>query len=98
MNLREIECFIAVADELHFGRAARRLHLAQPSVSESVRSLERQVGGPLFDRTSRSVVLTDLGRAFLGDARDAYGDLVAAFDRARSLAGARARTTSRRVV
>jgi DNA-binding transcriptional LysR family regulator len=45
MNLREIECFIAVADELHFGKAARRLHLAQPTVSESVRRLERCLGG-----------------------------------------------------
>ena len=51
MNLREIECFIPVADELHSGKAARRLHLAQPTVSESVRRLERCLGGPLFDRS-----------------------------------------------
>lgn len=61
MELRQIDCFLAVATELHFGKAAERLSLAQSSVSEAIRSLERQVGGQLFIRTSRRVQLTPLG-------------------------------------
>jgi DNA-binding transcriptional LysR family regulator len=64
MDLRQIDCFLEVAHELHFGHAARNLFLAQSSVSESVRALEREVGGPLFDRTSRRVSLTPLGVRF----------------------------------
>jgi len=61
VDLRQIDCFLAVATELHFGKAAERLHLAQSSVSEAIRSLEREVGGRLFIRTSRRVQVTDLG-------------------------------------
>jgi DNA-binding transcriptional LysR family regulator len=61
VELRQIDCFLAVATELHFGKAAERLSLAQSSVSEAIRSLERQVGGQLFIRTSRRVQLTPLG-------------------------------------
>jgi DNA-binding transcriptional LysR family regulator len=61
MELRQIDCFLAVATELHFGKAAERLFLAQSSVSEAVRSLEQEIGGRLFLRTSRRVQLTDLG-------------------------------------
>src|ERR1700692_1327067 len=61
MDLRQIDCFLAVATELHFGKAAERLHLAQSSVSEAIRSLEREGGGRLFIRTSRRVQVTDLG-------------------------------------
>jgi DNA-binding transcriptional LysR family regulator len=64
MDLRQIDCFLEVAHELHFGRAARNLFLAQSSVSESIRALEREVGGPLFERTSRRVCLTPLGVSF----------------------------------
>jgi len=64
VDLRQIDCFLEVARELHFGRAARKLYLAQSSVSESIRSLEREVGGLLFDRTSRLVSLTPLGASF----------------------------------
>jgi DNA-binding transcriptional LysR family regulator len=64
MDLRQIDCFLEVAHELHFGRAARKMFLAQSSVSESIRALEREVGGPLFDRTSRRVSLTPLGVRF----------------------------------
>ena len=64
MDLRQIDCFLEVARELHFGRAARKLFLAQSSVSESIRALEREVGGLLFDRTSRLVSLTPLGANF----------------------------------
>src|ERR1700692_4503233 len=58
---RQIDCFLAVATDLHFGKAAERLALAQSSVSEAIRSLEHEVGGPLFVRTSRRVQLTPLG-------------------------------------
>ncbi|MDB6086168.1 MAG: LysR family transcriptional regulator [Gammaproteobacteria bacterium] len=61
MDLRQIDCFLAVATELHFGKAAERLHLAQSSVSEGIRALEHEIGGRLFIRTSRRVQLTDLG-------------------------------------
>jgi DNA-binding transcriptional LysR family regulator len=61
MELRQIDCFLAVAAELHFGKAAERLFLAQSSVSEAIRSLEHEIGGRLFLRTSRRVQLTDLG-------------------------------------
>ena len=61
MDLRQIDCFLAVATDLHFGKAAERLSLAQSSVSEAIRSLEREVGGQLFVRTSRRVQLTQLG-------------------------------------
>ncbi len=61
MDLRQIDCFLAVATELHFGKAAEKLHLAQSSVSEAIRALEHEIGGRLFIRTSRRVQLTDLG-------------------------------------
>jgi LysR family transcriptional regulator, benzoate and cis,cis-muconate-responsive activator of ben and cat genes len=64
MDLRQIDCFLEVAHQLHFGRAARNMFLAQSSVSESIRALEREVGGPLFERTSRRVSLTPLGVRF----------------------------------
>ncbi|MER8157546.1 LysR family transcriptional regulator [Streptomyces sp. NPDC094472] len=64
MNLRQMECFLAVADELHFRRAADRLRLAPPSVSEAVASLERSLGSRLVERTSRRVRLTPFGAEF----------------------------------
>lgn len=61
MDLRQLECFLTVAETLHFGRAAETLHMGQSSVSEAVKALERTLGGPLFERSSRRVALTPLG-------------------------------------
>ncbi|MGP4028304.1 LysR family transcriptional regulator [Actinomadura sp. 3N407] len=69
MELRQLEYVLAVAEELHFGRAAARMHVTQQSVSEQVRRLERELGSPLFARTSRRVSLTTAGEAFLPEAR-----------------------------
>lgn len=90
----ELEAFVAVAEELHFGRAATRLHRGQPTVSDAVRRLEHTLGGRLFHRTSRRVSLTDLGAALLPDARAALAQLLRFQQRGRALAaGDRARTT-----
>jgi DNA-binding transcriptional LysR family regulator len=65
VDLSQLEVFRVVAEELHFGRAAERLHLAQPHLSRTVRALEADLGTPLFDRTTRRVDLTAAGRALL---------------------------------
>jgi DNA-binding transcriptional LysR family regulator len=68
-ELKQLRCFVAVAEELHFGRAAIRLHMTQPPLSRQVHLLEQRLGVTLLDRTSRSVRMTSAGRSFLADAR-----------------------------
>jgi len=84
--MAQAEAFLAVAEELHFGRAAERLHVSQPRVSRLIVMLERQVGAKLFDRTSRRVTLTPLGEQFRDELGAAYAQLQAALDHARRAA------------
>lgn len=80
MELRHLEYFVAVADESSFTRAAARLHVVQSGVSAVIKSLERELGAPLLERTSKRVALTDAGRALLPRARAALDAARAARD------------------
>ncbi|MFC0545846.1 LysR family transcriptional regulator [Kutzneria chonburiensis] len=73
MELRQLEYFVAVAEDANFTRAAERLHVAQPGVSAQIKQLERELGLPLLDRTGRTVTLTEAGAAVLPFARAALG-------------------------
>ena len=86
MDVQQVEAFLAVADELHFGRAAGRLVQSRPRVSKLIASLEREVGGALFDRTSRRVRLTPLGTRFRDQLRPGYAQMRAALADARAAA------------
>ncbi|AUG75421.1 LysR family transcriptional regulator [Kitasatospora sp. MMS16-BH015] len=86
VETRELRYFVAVAEELHFGRAALRLGIAQPPLSRAIRQLERRLGATLLDRTSRSVRLTEAGAVLLTEGRAALDAVEAAERRTRRAA------------
>lgn len=89
METRELRYFVAVAEELHFGRAADRLGIAQPPLSRAISQLERRLGATLLERTSRSVTLTAAGEVLLSEGRAALDAVAAAERRVRRTAEAR---------
>ena len=86
METRELRYFVAVAEELHFGRAARRLGIAQPPLSRAIGALERRLDAPLLERGSRGVTLTEAGAVLLREARAALDAVEAAERRTRRTA------------
>jgi LysR family transcriptional regulator, benzoate and cis,cis-muconate-responsive activator of ben and cat genes len=86
MELRQLRYFVAVAEELHFSRAAGRLSLAQSALSSQIRQLERELGGPLLVRSTRRVELTPAGESLLNDAREILAATDDAVFRTRALA------------
>ncbi|NUT34741.1 MAG: LysR family transcriptional regulator [Hamadaea sp.] len=94
MELRDIEIFLTLAEELHFGRTAERLHVSQARVSQSIKLQERRIGGALFERTSRSVRLTPLGERLRERLGSGYGEIMAGIDEASASARGHAGTLS----
>jgi DNA-binding transcriptional LysR family regulator len=87
MELRDIEIFLALAEELHFGRTGERLHITPSRVSHAIKKQERRIGAPLFERTSRTVRLTPLGKQLRDDLRPAYVQLQQAVAKTQGLTG-----------
>ncbi|RST07668.1 LysR family transcriptional regulator [Streptomyces sp. WAC07149] len=90
MELRDIEIFLTLSEELHFGRTAERLHVSAARVSQAIKKQERSIGAELFERTSRQVRLTPVGEQLLGDLRPVFRSLKESVDRARLTAQGKA--------
>ena len=86
MELRHLRYFVTVGEEQHYGRAAERLHIAQPALSRQIQDLEREIGFKLFDRLSRGVKISAAGKLFLEDARRILQQVDQATQRARRVA------------
>ncbi|MFF5288924.1 LysR family transcriptional regulator [Paractinoplanes globisporus] len=82
MELRDVEIFLALAEELHFGRTAERLRVSQARVSQSIKQQERRIGGALFERTSRSVRLTPLGEQLRARLDAGYREIMGGLEEA----------------
>jgi len=83
MELRHLRYFIAVAEEMHFGRGARRVNIAQPALTRQIRNLESEIGFDLFERLPRGIRLTAAGASFLADTQKLLKDVTAITERAR---------------
>lgn len=90
MDLRQLRYLVALADEGHFTRAAARMHIAQPALSQQIRRLEDELGLPLVDRSTRRVALTEAGRLLVDRARSVLGEVDAVRAELADLAGVRA--------
>lgn len=89
IELRHLRYVVAVAEDLHFARAANRLHLAAPSLSKQIKQLENILGYPLFERRTRHVVLTKSGLAFVSEAREALARVALAVNLSAAVSGTR---------
>ena len=97
LETQELASFAVLAEQLHFGRAATRLHISQPALSKRIRSLEEKIGGPLLVRDRRGVALTPAGAMFYKEARRIIHDLETAFEAVRGASsGELAENTTRR--
>ena len=92
MELRHLRYFVGVGEEQHFGRAAERLHIAQPALSRQIQDMEKEIGFRLFERLPRGVKLSPAGKLFLEDARRILGEVQEATRRAERVASGKAGT------